>query len=128
VCVSGADLFHAYNNHKGFLPCSRLWYLHFLSFFPFLSFPIVSHISRRQYKQLTHLMTQSRDDSCQLDTATNLQGENFRPLQNATIVVNKQNGNNNNNNDRDTSEEGPQLVSHCTSDDFFVMTYSSDEQ
>ena len=99
----------------------------------FLVWP--SRISRRQYKQLAYLLQQSRDDSCQPDTATNARGENFRPLQNASLessTINKQAGggggaNNNNNNNQDVLE-GPQVVSHCTSDNFFVLVYSSDEQ
>ncbi|CAB9506294.1 expressed unknown protein [Seminavis robusta] len=80
-------------------------------------------ISRRQYKQLTHLLTQSRDASCRMDTATNLEGENFRPLQNATFLTQKRQDDN-----QEQEDDGPQLVAHCTSDNFFVSVYEEDEQ
>ena len=66
-------------------------------------------------------MTQSRDSRCQYDTATSLQGENFRPLQNATM---SSNNNDKNNKDQQTL----QTVQHCTSEDFLVTVYDQDDQ
>ena len=84
---------------------------------------LCSSISRRQYKQLTYLLSQSKDEQCRVDTATSKQGENFRPLQNAMLstaaVQERQNENTN---------EGLQTVSHCTQEDFFVTLYDEDEQ
>ena len=65
-------------------------------------------ISRRQYKQLTTLLTANKDGDCQDDTVLSATGENFRPLQNV---------NNNNQN-----------VEHCTKADFGVLQYAADEQ
>lgn len=72
-----------------------------------------SSISRRQYKQLAHLLTQSRDEDCNLDTATSAEGENFRPIQEGNDQQNRQQ---------------QQVVSHCTSDDFTVTVYARDDQ
>ena len=113
--------------------CKQHWLT--TAFFFFLH----SAISRRQYKQLTYLLTQSRDERCQLDTATSLQGENFRPLQNAAlsssagqppgaVAEDRQGGNNNNNREEDAAADGPQVVSHCTRDNFFVTLYDADGQ
>jgi hypothetical protein len=68
---------------------------------------------------LTTLLTLSRDDDCGMDTATNLEGENFRPLQTAALGTKRQ---------ADDDEDGPQVVAHCTSEDFFVTVYEDDEQ
>ena len=63
-------------------------------------------ISRRQYKLLTSLMTKSRNENCQSDTAVSVTGENFRPIQN----------------------EQPSNVFHCTNDDFGYFVYSPENQ
>ena len=63
-------------------------------------------ISRRQYKLLTSLMTKSRNENCQFDTAVSVTGENFRPIQ----------------------AEEPFGVFHCTNDDFGYFVYSPDNQ
>lgn len=81
----------------------------------FASFQFRSSISRRQYKQLTTLLTMSRDEDCQSDTATSPQGENFRPLQTVGGQNNNRQGN-------------QQSVAHCTSDDFTVIIYESEDQ
>lgn len=66
-------------------------------------------ISRRQYKQLTLLLAQSRDSSCESDTAVDpATGENFRPLQ--------------------PRDQFFQSVYRCTFDDFGYFVYSPDEQ
>jgi carbonic anhydrase len=66
-------------------------------------------ISRRQYKVLTSLLTQSRDDDCEPDTAVDSNGENRRPIQKS-------------------SNSFYHGVYHCTSDDFGYFVFSSDEQ
>jgi hypothetical protein len=66
-------------------------------------------ISRRQYKQLTRLLTQSRDSNCELDTAVNpTTGENFRPLQ--------------------PRDQSSQNIYRCTFDDFGYFVYPPEEQ
>lgn len=82
-------------------------------------------ISRRQYKQLVDLLTQSRDERCRLDSATNLQGENFRPLQNATLSS----GGNNKQKDGEFFVAGaPQTVKHCTEENFVVDVFEGEDQ
>lgn len=66
-------------------------------------------ISRRQYKQLKRLLTQSRDSSCEFDTAVDPStGENFRPLQ--------------------PRDQFFQNVFRCTFDDFGYFVYAPEEQ
>jgi carbonic anhydrase len=66
-------------------------------------------ISRRQHKQLTQVLTRSRDSSCELDTKVNpTTGENFRPLQPRNQFF--------------------QNVFRCTFDDFGHFVYEPDEQ
>lgn len=64
-------------------------------------------ISRKQYKQLTNLLTSYRNDDCDRATVTSPRGENARPLQ--TI-----------NEDQD--------VAHCTIDDFDLDLYGPGNQ
>lgn len=68
-------------------------------------------ISRRQYKQLTRLLMQSRDGTtCEFDTAVNpTTGENFRPLQ-------------------QPSQFFQQNAYRCTFDDFGYFVYPPGEQ
>jgi carbonic anhydrase len=65
-------------------------------------------ISRRQYKQLTKLMTTYKDDNCNKDTVVSLKGENSRPLR--------------------TMNPNFQSVSHCTPNNFNVTLYDPDLQ
>ena len=89
-----------------------------------------------------------------MDSAVTLEGENFRPLQNATLSTknkrreltndkndknNKDDKNNkeedvtdrqqdNKNNNNNNKDNGPQVVSHCTSEDFPVEVYDERDQ
>lgn len=66
-------------------------------------------ISRRQYKELTFLLGQSRDDDCQLDAAADLNGENRRPVQ-------------------ESIDGAFQGVYHCTPANFGHFAYIPEEQ
>ena len=66
-------------------------------------------ISKRQYKILTSLLTQSRNENCELDTATDHKGENRRPIQ---VGANP-------------SMQG---VFHCTPNDFGYFAFPPNEQ
>jgi Eukaryotic-type carbonic anhydrase len=60
-------------------------------------------ISRRQYKILASLLSSSRDDKCELDTATSRTGENRRPIQETNSFF--------------------QAVHHCTPQNFGYFVY-----
>ena len=66
-------------------------------------------ISRRQYKELTAILTLSRDNECTYDTATDRNGENMRPIQ-------------------ESLSSNFQGVYHCTPDDFGYFVFPENEQ
>jgi hypothetical protein len=66
-------------------------------------------ISRRQYKELTAVLTQSQDVDCEYDTATDFNGENARPIQ-------------------ESISGSFQGVYHCTPDDFGYFVFPENEQ
>jgi hypothetical protein len=66
-------------------------------------------ISRRQYKELTYLLSQSRDSDCEMDTAIDYNGENRRPSQ-------------------ENVNAAYQGVNHCKPRHFGHFVYSPDEQ
>jgi Eukaryotic-type carbonic anhydrase len=66
-------------------------------------------ISRRQYKQLTFLLSQSRNDHCNMDTATDYKGENRRPIQ-------------------ESVNSAFQGIYHCKPRHFGHFVFSPDEQ
>ncbi|KAG7363290.1 carbonic anhydrase [Nitzschia inconspicua] len=68
------------------------------------------HISRRQYKELTFLLSQSLDDNCQRNTATDNNGENRRPIQESV----------------NSAFQG--VYYHCTLSNFGHFVYSPEDQ
>jgi Eukaryotic-type carbonic anhydrase len=66
-------------------------------------------ISRRQYKELTSLLSQSLDDNCEFDTAIDANGENRRPIQ-------------------ESVNSDFQGIYHCTPANFGHFVYAPEEQ
>jgi len=80
---------------------------------------------------MTHLLTQSRNSACELDTATDLQGENFRPLQTAVMSEkqgNEKQGGGKDDNNAANEDDGPQVVAHCTATEFIALVYETGAQ
>lgn len=66
-------------------------------------------ISRRQYKRLTNLLKQSRDATCQADSAVDARtGDSFRPIQTRDVTY--------------------QHIYRCTFDDFGYYVYPPEQQ
>jgi len=65
-------------------------------------------ISRRQYRQLTHLLKQSRNDDCEQDTIVSPTGDNFRPVRDVNSQI--------------------QSMMKCSPSDFGHFMYPQDEQ
>jgi len=79
-------------------------------------------------------LTQSRDEECRPDTATTLQGENFRPLQTAVMSTSTTTAAAAAKAARQSEQPaesdgtgGLQVVTHCTQDNFFVTVYDDED-